>query len=315
MLEITQSEIATFKNCRTKWYLSYIELLTPLVPAPALEDGTIFHDAIELHYKKTPVVEVGSFIQDAYRKLMTELNVPLTPELIESYEKRRKILQAMVLGYIINYEEVDGEWEVINTEEEFAVEVVSQKPRIKFILRGKRDANIMEGPYRFIVEHKTTATLAATYIEQYEMNQQLVTYLWSDWKEKGSERAEGIILNACLKSKLRQKKTEDSGEFLKRVTDAYINEPQKHFFREPFRMSLKKFEKFERSVVRIARQMEEAIKQPNLNVYKNEGHCHTYGKCPYLAICKSGSKEGPHMGAFYKRDKKHQELGNKETSK
>ena len=116
------------------------------------------------------------------------------------------------------------------------------------------------------------------------------------------------FLNACLKSKLRQKGSETPEEYLKRVTDAYKDNPQKHFFRETFRMSIAKFEKFERSLIRIVRQMELAIKKPQLNVYKNEGHCHTYGKCPYLSICKTGSKDGPHMNAFFKRDKKHQEL-------
>lgn len=310
MLEVTQSEITTFKNCRMKWYLNYVKLLTPLNPAPALEDGTVFHEALDLHYVGTPLLEIGKFIQESYRKLMTEINVPLTPELIEKYDARRKVMQAMVLGYILNYGDDKDNWEIIATEEEFDVVVSSQKPRIKFRHKGKRDLKVIEGASLFVVEHKSTATLASSYIDQYEMNQQLITYLWSDWKENGSDRAEGIILNACLKSKLRQKQSETPEEYLKRVTDAYTDDPKKHFFRETFRMSIEKFERFERSLVRVVRQMKQAIKQPNLNVYKNESHCHTYGKCPYLSICKTGNKKGPHMKAFYTREKKHQELSN-----
>lgn len=310
IFEVTQSEMAEYKTCQYKWYLNYMKLLTPKKPSPALEDGTIFHESLDKLYSGVDMKTIGQDITSDYRKLIKESKLPITADDIERYEKRRMIMQAMVFSYAEHYASDKVDWNVTHTEEEFAIKY--DRDGIAFIMRGKRDGRLLktddDSGKNYILEHKSTAMLKATYISQLEMSLQMQVYLLADWKVQKEDRAEALIINAALKSKLRQGKKESSQDYLNRVIEAYKTDPEKHFFREELRIPLKTLKKIEQDVIKLVRHMQRSEANPEEEVYRDEGACYKYGPCAFLPICKSRSLKGPHMNAYYTRDKKHQEL-------
>ncbi len=54
-IEITSSQVKTYKACRRQYELSYIEMLKPLQKAEALEIGSSYHDKLE------QLIKTGSF--------------------------------------------------------------------------------------------------------------------------------------------------------------------------------------------------------------------------------------------------------------
>ena len=50
-MKLSASLVKTYKMCRRKYELKYIEELEPVVKAQALQDGTDYHEMIEKFYK------------------------------------------------------------------------------------------------------------------------------------------------------------------------------------------------------------------------------------------------------------------------
>lgn len=51
-MQVSISSVKTFKSCRRLWELEYINEVSPVVKAQALEDGSNYHDFIEQIYDK-----------------------------------------------------------------------------------------------------------------------------------------------------------------------------------------------------------------------------------------------------------------------
>jgi hypothetical protein len=290
--------------CQYKWYLGYIKLLTPKKPQAALEDGTIFHEALDAFYTGASIKDISKQINNDYRDLLKNARVSVDAKGIADYEKRKMIIQSMVYSYSQFYASDFENWVEIAPEEEFRIPLADD-----VFLMGKRDGNIIaKDGKRYIVEHKSTSMLAATYISQLEMSLQMQVYLLADYLENGNDRAEALIINAALKSKLKLKKTETTEEYIKRVVEAYKDDPQKHFFREELRIPIKTLKKIKNDVIKVVRHMRRAAADPKNEVTRDEGSCYKYGPCEFLPICKSRSLKGPHMNAYFTRASKHQEL-------
>ena len=296
----TQSEIATFKSCRYKWMLSYLKRITPKTPVTYFEDGGAFHDALEDLGNDIPIAEVGERIKENYKGFIRDLKVPFTQSLLESYDKRLAMVQGMIAGYFAHYGK--DEWHVINCEEEFCV------PFADTHIRGKKDKKVLQGNKVKLVEHKTSSTISGSYVTKLPMDQQTLTYSWADWKATG-ELVAGIIYDVTKKPSIRQTKKETRDEFLVRLRDDYINKPEKYFFRETLHYSKKQLQDFEKNLLRLLVQMKSAEENPKENVYRNEGACSDFGGCHFRSICMAKSLKGPHMKQYYKRKKKHMELG------
>lgn len=296
----TQSEIATFKACRYKWYLGYIRRITSKYPVTYFEDGGAFHDALEDIGNDVPMEQVGKNIKENYKGFIKDLRVDFTQALLESYDKRLAMVQGMVAGYDAHYGK--DEWHVIQCEEEFCI------PFEGTFIRGKKDKKVLQKNKVKLVEHKTSSTIAKSYVSKLPMDQQTLTYSWADWKATG-EMVAGIIYDVTKKPSIRQQKDESREEFLNRLRDEYITKPEKYFFRETLHYSKKQLIAFEKNLVKLIARMKDAAENPKEQVYRNEGACSDFGGCAYRSICLNKSLKGRHMDGFYKRKMKHLELG------
>lgn len=300
----TQSEIGTFKACRYKWYLSYVLRVTPKIMASYFEDGGAFHDAQEDRGNGVDMEQIGLNIRENYKGFIANYKGAMTPEIIADYDKRMAMVQGMVAGYEAVYPR--DEFEIIECEDQFKVELDLKDGTTAFI-RGKKDKKVMKDGEPWLVEHKTSSVINATYKNKLPMDQQTLTYSWADWKQH-DEVISGVVYDVIKKPTIRQKKAESREDFLNRLRQSYIDGPEKHFFREDLKYSKKQLIKFEKKLITIIKLMRKAEENPKEEVYRNEGACSDFGGCMYKEICRKQSLKGFHMNKFFKREGKHQEL-------
>jgi len=304
---ITQSEVGDFTRCRYKWYLTYIERITPKKEPHYFEDGSIFHNALENLGNGMEPVEIAATIRKEYEDLAKNSRVAVTQEMLEDYDKRMITIQGMVVGYIELYgKEYANEWELVDAEEEFCIEFMPGVWQM-----GKKDKRIRKKSdgLLYLVEHKSASQISSSYINKLPRDQQTLTYAWADSQEHPEEPVTGVIYDVVKKPKIRQKKNETRKEFLKRIELLYTDEPENYFFRETLRYNKKRLEKFEKNLKVVATHMQRCIEDPKNNVYRSwPTACEDFGGCGFKDICNKGSLKGPHMQSFYKRENKHMEL-------
>lgn len=306
-ITITQSEVSDFTRCRYKWYLTYIQLITPKVTPTYFEDGSAFHNALENLGNGMDMVDVAKGINKDFDGYIKEYKGMLSQDIVDDYNKRLVAIQGMVAGYHKLYgDEYSHEWTLVDAEEEFHIELT---PGV-FVM-GKKDKRIrkVSDGKLYLVEHKSAGAIPSSYINKLPRDQQTLTYAWADWKDHPEEPVSGVIYDVTKKPKIRQKKNEERKDFLKRIELLYTEQPEKYFYRETLRYDPKRLKTFEDNLKVVASHMQACIEEPKKNVYRSwPTACDDFGGCAYKEICNKQSLKGPHMKGYSKRETKHQEL-------
>src|SRR3954462_2769935 len=109
---VSHSEIDTYRQCRLKHQLAYVEKWRTDETADALARGTLFHSVMEGHYKK--IKEVGREDLEAIDLWMAIRHLLYDPDTGEQSEMQA-LVEWMYRGYIDHYT-LDPEWEIIDVE-------------------------------------------------------------------------------------------------------------------------------------------------------------------------------------------------------
>lgn len=174
-MEISNSEIQTFKRCRRKWYLTYYHQLglddTYFVPKGPMHIGIIVHEALEAYLSDgthpTIIVKMiydyhlGRF--DGDRIAQVEIT------------KDRDMAVLMVEGYLdwLSEEGIEEDFEVTAAEQ-----IISVKSGITGVnLVGKLDVQgrVRSTGARRFVDHKTVGDLKSP-LETVDISEQFKTY-------------------------------------------------------------------------------------------------------------------------------------------
>lgn len=137
MLEVSHSEISTFRNCKRRWFLTYVLGYSAdpqrTSPVSAAQLGTRIHLSLEAHY---------SYGLDPLDVLNWDYNDVISerPEYEEDLVKERDYALAMVEGYLewAAEEGIDCGYEVIATERELKAGILTADGD-EVVLRGKLD--------------------------------------------------------------------------------------------------------------------------------------------------------------------------------
>lgn len=140
MIKVSNSSIQMFKSCRRAYELKYIEGITPIAPADALERGRSYHSKVEEVLK-------GGF-----------------PELTDPK------IDAMVTAFMCH---IAGKIPGAKCVEEWFEKPLSNGN----IIVGRCDGILEDGR---ILEHKTTSgMLDEAYIAGLQNDEQILTYMWA----------------------------------------------------------------------------------------------------------------------------------------
>lgn len=180
--------------CKRKWWLHYVGKRGRGEKVDTKDAGTAIHNFFQTWYD-----EDWSWMGWEEHMELFENDFP--PE--ESTEKRNCHHMKMVLkAYVTQYPRETEPFEVVSLEETLRIPVEGcQLP-----LNCKIDMLVRYHNGLWVMDHKSTSRMGATYFEQFRHNWQTYCYLYAAEKLRG-ERCHGIIYNAVG---LRQKIDKDS---------------------------------------------------------------------------------------------------------
>lgn len=178
-INVSNSEIQTFKGCPRRWMLGYYLALQPkqkemFGPLPL---GTRIHDALEQYYK------VGEHPSDAYNRLQRldnrkflETEAALFEDKVDKFNKESELGRIMVEGYKewVDETNVDAGLIIVAAEKilQHKVEEVEGVTLVgKLDLEGRRPLDNS----RCAIDHKSAISFNP-YYEFAHMSEQLMTY-------------------------------------------------------------------------------------------------------------------------------------------
>lgn len=174
---VTQSMLATFKECPRKTLYKYADRLKPKTQAKPLKRGNWIHTLLETHYS-------GGDWRKAHRKLCLQFDELFDEEKDALGDLPTEIEQIM-RSYFWHYRD-DADWKVLEVELMIEVEL----PRIG-LYRGRLDL-LVETPYGlYVVDHKSHRALPDTDFRIRDAQSAL--YIWAC--RKAGYPVEGFVWN------------------------------------------------------------------------------------------------------------------------
>lgn len=268
MIKASNSELATFKDCRRKWYLSYYRGLQPDEKSTgALALGTNVHTALATYYapkgNKGLALGVLSSIYEEALENCSEIEVA-------QLEKDKKMAKTIVEGYFEWIEETgaDSNLEIIEPEAELHhdLEILGEVVR----LMGKRDVIAVDTSTGIatLIDHKTCASFNDSLLD---INEQSRMYLLLQ-RLNGSTVVQNCIWN-LLRKVLRTARAESP--FYKRE-EIYVSEQDLRYFYERVVGTL-------RDIIGVRRALDEGQSHRSVCYPRPSNEC--AWKCSYRLVC------------------------------
>ena len=196
---VSYSEIDTYRQCRLKHQLSYVERWRTDEVAPALSRGTLFHSVMEAHYKT--LAEVRGSEEGEAEDLFLAVAPLLHEEGTGAQTEEQELIEWMYRGYV-EYYGVDGDWEIVGVETPFMEPLLNRDgSESGFLLAGTIDLTVRDhsaGGGLYIVDHKTCWNMPKQ--KDFDMEDQtgIYTYL----RRAAGDDIRGAIYNHCRTQKL-----------------------------------------------------------------------------------------------------------------
>lgn len=216
-VELTQSELNTFRTCRKKWWFRYDQKLIPNRVERALTVGTHVHMAIRALYKAISLGarkahEMRAVVRTQLAEQSNTFTRSLASEFIDAGDVRREELldemmtvateaRAAAEMYVDAFGESDArEYEVVAIEREFDVPLGDGRSGAR--LRGQMDLVLRHKQRNVLVldEHKTTVGVASSLDARLDVDGQVRAYLYAMRVLFPGEEIGIVQLNAVRKS-------------------------------------------------------------------------------------------------------------------
>lgn len=184
------SMVALWQLCKRKWWLHYIARRGRSEREAQKDSGSAFHTFFQNWYDPAK----GSITLEQH---LEQFKIDF-PE-AESTEKRdQKHMLEVLKAYTNHYPRESEPFKVLSCEQEIRVPV----PGCELPLNIKIDNALEWMNGLWVMDHKTTNFLGATYFEQFRNNWQTYTYTWGA-TQHFKRKCEGILYNAVgMKKKI-----------------------------------------------------------------------------------------------------------------
>lgn len=317
---LTNSRIRTWRDCRRKHALMYLEGWRPVKQGEALRFGSLIHEGLEAWWADDGSGRLVAAIEriagrgfDAYEQAAAE-------ELLAGYDARWG---------------TDERYEVLAVEDSFFVPLInpdSGAASRTWVLGGKVDGVVRdrETDALLILEHKTTTENFADPVDPYwtklAMDPQVSHYFIG--AEGLGHVAEGCLYDVLLRPRLQplratpvekrkykangvlyanqRDQDETPDEYRARVRADIEANPDKYFQRRDVARTDRDILEYLGDVWAEGRMMREA--ELAGRAPKNPEACHRFGQCWAWDICAYGVKPEDHPEAFQKLENVHPEL-------
>lgn len=286
-LTCSHSEVDTYRQCRLKHQLTYIERWRTDEEAEALSRGTLFHSVMEEHYRTIQLCQLASEKPDA-----TLLYAAVGPLLYDretgNQSERQEIVEWIYRGYVDLYG-VDPTWRICEVEMPMDEPLVDRGGHAtEYRLAGTVDLLIEDwsaGGGLWLVDHKTCKNLPKG--KDFDMEDQtgIYAYLLS---RRGLD-IRGAIYNHCRTQRLKRDMT-----------------PEDRFKRH---RTVRTIQELETMAVEAMELMQEAYeghhRRAQQGVYdapRSPDGERCGWKCNLTEACLAGRKSGPARTRTFLRD-------------
>lgn len=267
---VSYSEIDTYRQCRFKHQLAYLERWQTDDVAPALSRGSLFHAVMEKHY-----LTQGAAIEVGEAPTAEDLFLAVAPLLYEedtaNQTEEQELVEWIYRGYVECYK-LDPMWEVIAVEQRIEDWLPTARgTRSTFKMAGTADLIVRDwsmGGGLWIVDHKTCRDLPKD--KDLDMEDQTAIYAFLLLRAGLDIR--GAIYNHCRTYKLKTREM-DMDERFKRTPTV----------RTPTEIETCALEALD--LMREAyRRRGDAPRSPNMDTCR--------WKCNFTEACLAGRKAG-----------------------
>ena len=187
-MKLSASLVKTYKMCRRKYELKYLEELEPTTKSQALEDGSSYHECLEGFYKGEQSL---GYVDGANPKIC-----------------------AMALAYFEHIYQKNKELQDIEYAEKWFEYPLNERHSIV----GRNDAITKSG---IPVEHKTTSNdIDDEYVYTLQWDEQILTYMLANSINE-------MLYTVIKKPTIRQKQNETNEEFYERCKVWYSEDTEK----------------------------------------------------------------------------------------
>lgn len=220
MITVSHSMIRTFKECRRKYFFSYVEGLKPVETADVLKVGSSYHEKIE------SIIKTGGF----------------------DYTNDKTDAMALAwMRYI--YPKLD----LVEAEQRFEYELhIDNLPPVRVV--GYVDGICRDG---LQVEHKTTtAAIDDEYIHSLAWDEQIPIYLLSTWEAGKETNNCEMWYTVCRKPTIRQRQNETEEEYVQRCIEWYDEDTEQKISMFKVRRSVSELAERQREIAEIAQEID-----------------------------------------------------------
>lgn len=216
LIRVSSSEIDTYRQCRLKHQLQYLERWRTDDEQEALARGTLYHSVMEAHYRAIGELESHVFNSQIAEDLFLAVAPLLYEEGTGAQTERQELVEWIYRGYVQCYG-LDTDWEIVG------IEVPLNEPLLyrdgspsRFLLSGTCDLIVRDHAAQgglWIVDHKTCKDLPK---KDFDLEDQTAVYAWL-LKRAGYD-IRGAIYNHCRTYKLKTRPMEHDERFLRQHT-------------------------------------------------------------------------------------------------
>lgn len=311
---INTSRATQFQSCREKAYNWDQLRLTSFRDADPLMIGEAYHHGSEILSRTGDVEEAVMLAEKKFRdRLVGQM---ILPEELPEIEREIEFVRHSVKQWALHYDkadfkvlwpEVNGFIPLPNTLHHcwFAHNILHPNVpynECKVVFTGQfvngvpaegcmqshyfkfRTDGIVEFYHKvWLLEQKTTSSTARNnFWEKFNMDFQVGCYLYGVWKATGVLPS-GVLINAIIKHSVQDKqRPTGNGGYKYKLDPTNVG-----FEREGFTYNEQQLLSFERDLVRIANEYEDAFRQPDLKIYRNTNNCFSYNRqCYYWDRCQ-----------------------------
>ena len=311
-LAISASSGATYRECPRKYELAFLHQLTADGFNAPFFVGDMVHLGLEKFYKREHPKIIVEDVQNALIAKMQGTFIPA--EDMDGADKDVSIVIGMLIGYFKHYGPNElALWNPIHGSEfGFRLKFSAHGVEIPFV--GKIDmiaTNSKDGQL-WMVEHKTTGLSTNEYLTKWHMGMQPHGYVWAGRRLHAAgilpTRPSGCMINVIKKPGIRLKKTETQDQFNLRLTQEYLDNPDKYFAREWIPIGDREIAWFEQQLAEWIRRMQHDAR---IGFFpQNTDACHShFGACRMFPICFQGERD-PGVFQYYRlRESQFEEVG------
>ena len=279
-VRISYSQLSTWRRCRRRWYLNYVEGLESknAHPAYALVLGSAVHAALDDYYdpkrkkrdRRRLVNTYHDYMENEKDELLKRISgIPEETDILEKWENNTDLGYAMMEYYGQVAHELDN-FTVLATEQDFEIDTgitiavadsdTGELHDVPVFYRGRIDGVIQtDSDHILLLEHKT----AKQFNEQrLILDQQATSYIWAA-RQIHKLPVEGVMYNILRK----QRNSSRVKSPLVYRLEAWRSEAH--------------IESFPASVAQMVKDMELAAAH-NLYFHTPADDC---GWCSYFSIC------------------------------